>query len=353
MPQPAPRTTHPRRRARRAVRAAAALAPALLAAALLAACGSKQDTLTAASAKPFAVALRGPAAPADAAIFSAIARADFRTVGLEVHPRPTSPTETLLALSSGRVQMAITSEPELLQARDRGQRLVAVGALVQQTLDSLIALPGSRLSGTGALARRTVGTVGLPWQEEELVAMLEHARVPPARVRRVVVGDALVPALVHRHVDATFGGSWAGEGVELHLQGRRPLVVHPEQAGVPAYQALVLVVREEQARTEGETLRAFMLALAQGQREVAADPKTAAGLVRAAEPALSEPFTLESVRALLPAQRPPSGKPFGWQETSSWAAFGTWMHRQGLLEGDPATGGLPPFTNEYLPGQGI
>ena len=44
--------------------------------------------------------------------------------------------------------------------------------------------------------------------------------------------------------------------------------------------------------------------------------------------------------------------PYGWQEPSQWASFGDWMFARGLLQHNP-NGGLPPFTNEYLPGQGI
>ena len=32
--------------------------------------------------------------------------------------------------------------------------------------------------------------------------------------------------------------------------------------------------------------------------------------------------------------------------------FGDWMSRTRLLQHNP-NGGLPPFTNEFLPGQGI
>ena len=47
-----------------------------------------------------------------------------------------------------------------------------------------------------------------------------------------------------------------------------------------------------------------------------------------------------------------AGKPFGWQSPSAWATFGSWMFSHRLLGHDPALG-LPPFTNEFLPGQGI
>ena len=51
----------------------------------------------------------------------------------------------------------------------------------------------------------------------------------------------------------------------------------------------------------------------------------------------------------VPAQR---DEPFGWQDPAAWAAFGNWMYTNHLLAHPPGAG-LPPFTNEFLPGQGI
>jgi len=52
---------------------------------------------------------------------------------------------------------------------------------------------------------------------------------------------------------------------------------------------------------------------------------------------------------MLPAD---TSKPFGWQDPSAWAAFGSWMLSHKLLAHDP-NAGLPPFSNEFLPGQGV
>ena len=48
-----------------------------------------------------------------------------------------------------------------------------------------------------------------------------------------------------------------------------------------------------------------------------------------------------------------SGHPYGWQDPSAWAAFGNWMFDHGLLRHNPDDTALPPFTNEFLPGEGL
>ena len=111
-------------------------------------------------------------------------------------------------------------------------------------------------------------------------------------------------------------------------------------------------MREDDARRRGEDLRAFLQALTHGEREVRADPAAAAAAVQSANPSLEAKLQLESIRQTLPATQPPAGKPYGWQEPAAWAAFANWMYSQHLLSNNPNTA-LPPFTNEYLAGQGI
>jgi putative hydroxymethylpyrimidine transport system substrate-binding protein len=332
------------------IRAGAALALALG----LAACGTKQETITAAAAKPFTVMLDWFPNADHAALYTGIARGDFRAVGLDVKPVvPAETAEPLKLLAAGKVDMAISYEPQLLLARDQGLKLVSIGALVQRPLTSIIALPEAHVASIAQLAGKTVGTAGIPYQAAELHAALEHAGVDPAKVREVDVGFDLVPAMLSGKVAATLGGYWNYEAVQLRLMHKHPLVIPVNEAGVPSYDELVLVVRESEARTDGVDLRAFMQALTRGQKQVRADPAAAAKLIVKANPAAEERLQLASIEQTLPATQPADGSdPYGWQEPSAWASFAEWMLSHGLLRHSPDTG-LPPFTNEYLPGQGI
>ncbi len=320
----------------------------------LAACGNKHDALSAPSAKRFPVMLeRSPDAQA-AALYSALAHGDFRAVGLDVKPEsPAGRSEPLAMLAAGRVELAISSEPELLLARDRGLKLVSIAALVQRPLSSIIALPAKHITSVADLAGKRVGTPGLPYQAAELGRVLEAAHVRPGSVREANVGANLTRALLSGQVDATLGGFWNYEAIQLRLARRHPVVIPVNQAGVPDYDGLVVVAREQQARTDGQDLRAFLQALTRGQREVGASPQAATATLLAANPSLPRRLQLESIKQTLPAAVPSeSGKPFGWQSPGRWAAFGDWMVNHKLLEKNP-NAALPPFTNEFLPGQGI
>ena len=344
----APRAPRPRRRAAGIV-AAAALALGL------SACGAKQDVTTAAGAKPFSVMLDWFPNADHAALYSAIAEGDFRAVGLDVNPViPAETAEPLKLLAAGKVDMAISYEPQLLLARDEGLKLVSIGALVQRPLTSIIALPGQHVSTVASLAGKRVGTAGIGYQAAELHTALSAAGVNPATVQEVNVGFNLVPAMLSGKVAATLGGFWNYEAIQLQLLHRHPIVIPVNQAGVPTYDELVLVVRESEAHSDGQDLRAFLQALTDGEREVRANPAAAAKLVEQANPSLEPKLQLESIKQTLPAALPSAaGKPYGWQDQTAWEAFGRWMFARGLLKANPNVTGLPPFTNEFLPGEGI
>ncbi len=333
------------------------IAPVALALSLtlaLSACGTKQDVISAAKTKPFTVMLDFFPNADHAALYSAIAHGDFRAVGLDVRPQiPAEPADPLKLLAAGKVDMAISYEPELLLARDQGLKLVSIGALVQRPLTSIIALPGQHVRKVADLAGKTVGTAGIPYQSVELRTALQTAGVSASRVKEVNVGFNLVPAMLSGKVAATLGGFWNYEAIQLQQLHKRPLTIPVDQAGVPPYDELVLVVREDEAHTRGQNLRAFLQALTRGEREVRADPAAAATLVVEANPSLDRKLQLASIEQTLPAAVPAEpDKPFGWQSPSAWASFGGWMFARKLLQHDP-NAGLAPFTDEFLPGQGI
>jgi putative hydroxymethylpyrimidine transport system substrate-binding protein len=333
------------------------LAGACLSAALalaLAGCGNKHDALSASKTKSFTVMLDFFPNADHAALYTGIAHGYFGAAGLDVKPEaPADPSEPLKLLAAGKVDMAISYEPELLLARDAGLKLVSVGALVQRPLTSIIALPGRHVRSVAELAGKRVGTAGIAYQAAELRTALAHAGVRAGSVREVNVGFNLIPAMLSKQVDATLGGFWNYEGIQLRLQHKRPVVLPVDQAGVPSYDELVLVVREDEARKRGQDLRAFLQALTRGERDVRSDPSAAADEIVKASPSLERKLQLESIKqtlgAAIPADR---SKPFGWQQPSAWAAFARWMFSNKLLHHDPGTG-LPPYTNEFLPGQGL
>ena len=94
-------------------------------------------------------------------------------------PDPSAPLKLLLA---GKVDIAVSYEPELLLARDKDLGLVSVGALVQKPLTSLMSLPQAGIRSASDLRGKRVGTAGIPYQAAYLRAILTEAGADPEGV---------------------------------------------------------------------------------------------------------------------------------------------------------------------------
>jgi len=326
---------------------------ALCAVLALGACGEKQDTIAAGGAtRQLTLMLDYLPNPDHVGLYEALAAGDFARAGLDVKVQtPSDPAAPLKLLEAGKVELAISYEPELLIARDKGAKLVSVGAIAQVPLTALMSLKRG-FEGPRDLRGGRVGTAGIPYQSAYLQTILQRAGVPVDAVKETNVGFNLVPAMLSKRVDATLGAFWNVEGVQLKRAGRRPTIVRMEQVGVPTYDELVLVARKDTLAERGDDVRAFVQALARGYEAARADPTAATGALVKAAPDLDEGFALASVEASLPAFFPQqSDKPFGWQDPKEWNAYGDWMFTHDLLGVRPNAGSTA-LTNEFLAGQG-
>lgn len=329
-----------------------ALVAALAAALALGACGEKQDTTTAAGAtRSLTLMLDYLPNPDHVGLYQALADGTFDRAGLDVKVQtPSDPAAPLKLVEAGKVDLAISYEPELLIARDKGAQLVAVGAVAQVPLTALMSLE-RRFDGPRDLRGGRVGTAGIPYQSAYLQTILERAGVPVDSVKETNVGFNLVPAMLSKKVDATLGAFWNVEGVQLRQAGRRPRIVRMEQVGVPTYDELILVAHKDTLANRGDDVRAFVQALGRGYAAARADPRAATDALVRAAPDLDARFARASVEASLPAFFPEDpDKPWGWQDPRAWDAYGTWMFEQDLLGVRPKAG-TTAITNEFLAGQ--
>jgi putative hydroxymethylpyrimidine transport system substrate-binding protein len=325
---------------------------ALAAAAALAACGAKEEPTGPAARESVRLMLDYFPNADHAGIYAAEGTGAFDRAGMDVEVQtPSDPSAPLKLLAAGRVDLAISYQPELMLAREQGQDLVAVGALVQVPLTSVVSIGKRAISSPEQLRGKTVGTAGIPYQSAYLKAILEDAGVDPASVREVNVGFNLVPAMLSGRVDATLGAFWNYEAIQLRLERKRPKVIRMEEAGVPTYNELVIVARRSDVREDGKRIRRFMRALGQGMNAVRKDPAAGVDPLLKANPDLDRRLQTASVRATLEAFFPAdSSKPFGWMDQAEWARYAAWMRSSGLLRAGDASAAL---TNEFLPGEGV
>ncbi len=328
------------------------LSLAVLACALpTAGCGEKNEALGPDGAEQLELMLDFFPNADHAGIYAAEAGKHFDEAGISVKIRqPTDPSAPIKQVAAGRVDLAISYEPEVLRARDQGLNVVAVGALVRRPLTSIISLPGARIRTPADLEGKTVGTAGIDYQTAFLREILLDAGVETSSVEERNVGFRFAPALLSRRVDATLGAFWNYEGTDLRLKGRNPQILRVDEVGVPTYNELVLVANEDALERDGDRIRAFIAAVSRGTNDMRENPAGAVDGLLEANPDLDPELQRAVVRATLPLFLPERGRPFGFQEPEEWQAFAAWMRENRLITKIPDATGA--FTNDFLPGRG-
>lgn len=313
------------------------------------ACGEKNEALGPDGAEQLELMLDYFPNADHAGIYAAEAGKHFDKAGIAVKVRqPTDPSAPIKQVAAGRVDLAISYEPEVLRARDKGLNVVAIGALVRRPLTSIISLPRAKIGSPKDLDGKTVGTAGIDYQSAFLREILLDAGVDPKTVKERNVGFEFAPALLSKRVDATLGGFWNYEGTDLRQKKRNPQILRVDEVGVPPYNELVFVANEDSLERDGDRFRAFLVALARGTEDMKADPSAAVDGLLKANPDLDAKLQRAVVKATLALFLPARGKPYGYQDPEEWQAFAAWMRENQLIEELPdATGG---FTNDLLPG---
>jgi putative hydroxymethylpyrimidine transport system substrate-binding protein len=323
---------------------AIATALAVLALALtLAACGAKSEK-GGTEKQPFSLTLDFYPNPDHAGIYMAQKLGYFKEAGLDltIHT-PSDPAAPIKQVAAGRTDLAISYEPEVLLATEQGLDVVAVGALVDQPLTSMIWLKKSRIGGIADLRGKTIATAGIPYQDAYLKTILARAGLSLSDVNTVNVGYGLLPAIVGGRAEAMLGGFSNVEGVDLRLRGEQPVVTPVDKLGVPTYDELVLVAKRERLEEDPEAIRLFLAALARGTAAAKKSPQATTKALLKANQDLDPKLTEAEVRVTLPllSER-------GTMDVAKWRRFIAWMHENGLISRQPAP--AEALSNAYLPG---
>jgi putative hydroxymethylpyrimidine transport system substrate-binding protein len=310
--------------------------------------GDEPSTGSASDPQPFTLDLDWYVNPDHAGIYSALDRGFFKQAGLDVQPQvPSDPSAPIKEVAAGRADLAVSYEPEVLLAQDKGLDVQAVGAIVDQPLTSLISLPKAGIAGAADLQGTTVGTAGIPYQSDYLETILQTAGLPASAANEVNVGLNLLPTLIGGRVDAILGGFRNIEGVDLQQRGLDPRIVPVDQLGVPTYDELVLVARRTTVDDHPEAIRSFVSALAQGTTYAIHHPQEAADAVLTAGKGLDPMQTRAEVDATLPLLAGTPGRPYGFMDPDQWREYAEWMAEHDLISSAPRTSDV--LTNELLP----
>jgi ABC-type nitrate/sulfonate/bicarbonate transport system substrate-binding protein len=273
------------------VRTAAILAA--LACAVLAGCGSRDETTTAKSTAALTVVVP-PGAASGATIAAAGRQGLFREAGLDASVQ--TATTGVDAVASGRAQLAVASEPLVLQARNRGLQVVSVASLVRGPRVAVVST--TAVGSPRDLVGKRLGVFG--GADSTAFAKTMSARAGGSGIRIVAVPDP-TKALKKHTVDAVIGPAST-----VHLGKAHAVTV--DKLGIPTYDEEVLVASRASVKSRGDDIRAFVGALWHQAKGGAPGP----------------------------------------QSLDQWRRFAEWMDANGLTKGTPSAAAA--VTNSLLPG---
>jgi putative hydroxymethylpyrimidine transport system substrate-binding protein len=326
-----------------------ALALAVLAITVaLAACGAKSEE-GGGEREAFSLTLDFYPNPDHAGIYMAQKLGYFEEAGLDVSiAAPSDPAAPVKQVAAGRTDLAISYEPEVALAHEQGLPVVAVAALVNRPLTSLIWLKASGIKGVGDLKGKTIATAGIPYQDAFLKTILARVDLSPEDVKSVNVGFGLLPALVGGSAQAMLGGYSNVEGVDLRERGKAPVVTPVDQLGVPTYDELVFVANRNALEEDPEKFRLFLAALERGTAAAVENPGAATKAITEANPDLEPKLAAAEVKATLPLLGArTANQPYGYMDPKQWEAFAGWMRDNDLIESLPQASEL--LDDSYLP----
>lgn len=169
-------------------------------------------------------------------------RGYFQEQGLEIDiQEPADPSMPPKLVAAGKVDFAISYQPNLTIDVAAGLPLIRSATLIATPLNTLMVLAKGKIKSLSDLKGKKIGIAIAGNEEATIGTMLKKAGVAYADVQIINIGWALSSSLASAKVDAIWGGLRNFEANQLALEGYDAKAFFPEEHGVPAYDELIFV----------------------------------------------------------------------------------------------------------------
>jgi len=185
-----------------------------------------------------------------------------------------SPSDTADALKlavAGRVDLAVSYEPQTIIAAAEGLPVRVVGRLVAHPLTTLLFLKEKGYSAPDALSGQTIGYTVPGLMDVLLEAFARQNGI--TGYTAVNVGFNIVPALTSGQVAAVMGPFKTYETVTMAAEGIDAAYFELEKWGIPDYDELIFICGAETLAAQPEMLAGFRRAVARGLADARHHPE--------------------------------------------------------------------------------
>lgn len=259
-------------------------------------------------------------------IYVAQQRGFFKAQGVRIEIlNPSDTADALKLAAAGKVDLAVSYEPQTLMAAGSGIDVRVVGRLIGHPLTTLMVLKKSGIAKPADLSGRTIGYT-VPGLMD--VLMDAFAKINGITDYQLVnVGFSIAPALAAGRVDAVMGPFKTYETVTMAAEGLDTAFFELERWGIPVYDELIFICGPKTMAAKGRAIQGFVQAVAQGIERVVASPDAALADYFKALPDADRKIEAEAYALTRPY--------YARQQTcdlAAWQAFADFALKHGLIE---------------------
>ncbi|MEJ2166998.1 MAG: ABC transporter substrate-binding protein [Desulfobacterales bacterium] len=198
----------------------------------------------------------------------------FAEEGLEIEViSPSETSDGLKMAAAGKVDMAVSYEPQTIIAAARGLEVAVVGRLIEHPLTTLLFLKNKGIASPKDLTGKKIGYT-VPGLMD--VLLKAFARVNEiGDYTAINVGFAIVQSLTAGKVDAVMGPFKTYETVTMAHKGYETGYFELEKWGIPDYDELIFITSKNTLARNRTAMAAFRRVVDRAMRQVRQNPQQA------------------------------------------------------------------------------
>ena len=198
----------------------------------------------------------------------------FADEGLEIEIiSPSETSDALKLAAAGKVDLAVSYEPQTIISAARGLDIVVIGRLIEHPLTTLLFLKGKGIKTPRDLEGKKIGYTVPGLMDVLLDAFTKLNGIQ--QYEAINVGFAIVQSLAAGKVDAVMGPFKTYETVTMAHKGYEVGYFELEKWGIPDYDELVFVTSKKTLNKKQAALKAFQRVIARAIEYVRKNPPTA------------------------------------------------------------------------------